>query len=101
MRHIMGIENGTMKLIFRLKDRKLLGVHIVGEAVLNLDGGIDYFIENTFNYPTLAEGYRIAALDAYNEWAVESLRRSKHPTRAALRLSNPRQHSCSVRKHEN
>jgi NAD(P) transhydrogenase len=54
----------------------LLGVHIVGEgatelihigqAVLNLGGGLDYFVENTFNYPTLAEAYKIAALDAFN-----------------------------------
>jgi hypothetical protein len=34
--------------------------------VLNLGGTIDYFVENTFNYPTLAEGYKVAALDAYN-----------------------------------
>jgi len=74
--HIMGLENGMMKLLFSLSDRKLLGEHIVGEgatelihigqAVLNLGGTIDYFVENAFNYPTLAEGYKIAALDAYN-----------------------------------
>ena len=40
-------------------------VHI-GQAVLNLGGTLDYFIENTFNYPTLAEAYKIAALDAWN-----------------------------------
>ena len=40
-------------------------IHI-GQAVLNLGGTIDYFVENAFNYPTLAEGYKIAALDAYN-----------------------------------
>jgi NAD(P) transhydrogenase len=33
---------------------------------VNLEGGIDYFVENTFNYPTLAEAYKIAALDAWN-----------------------------------
>jgi NAD(P) transhydrogenase len=74
--HIMGLESGMMKLLFSLTDRKLLGAHIVGEgatelihigqAVLNLGGTIDYFVENAFNYPTLAEGYKIAALDAYN-----------------------------------
>ncbi len=74
--HIMGLETGMMKLIFGLDDRRLLGVHIVGEgatelvhigqAVLNLGGTLDYFIENTFNYPTLAEAYKIAALDAWN-----------------------------------
>ena len=78
--HIMGLNNGMMKMIFSLKTRRLLGVHIVGEgatelihigqAVLNLHGTLDYFIENTFNYPTLAEAYKIAALDAWNRMAV-------------------------------
>jgi NAD(P) transhydrogenase len=74
--HIMGLESGMMKMLFGLADRRLLGVHIVGEgatelihigqAVLNLGGTLDYFVENTFNYPTLAEAYKIAALDAFN-----------------------------------
>ena len=74
--HIMGLESGMMKMIFSLETRKLLGVHIVGEgatelihigqAVLNLGGTLDYFVENAFNYPTLAEAYKIAALDAWN-----------------------------------
>lgn len=74
--HIMGLDHGMLKMIFSLKTRRLLGVHIIGEgatelihigqAVLNLKGTIDYFIENTFNYPTLAEAYKVAALDAWN-----------------------------------
>lgn len=74
--HIMGLRFGMMKLLFSLKTRRLLGVHIVGEgatelvhigqAVMNLNGTLDYFVENTFNYPTLAEAYKIAALDAWN-----------------------------------
>ncbi|MDB5474363.1 MAG: Si-specific transhydrogenase [Devosia sp.] len=74
--HIMGLQSGMMKMIFSLENRKLLGVHIVGEgatelihigqAVLNLGGTLDYFVENAFNYPTLAEAYKIAALDAWN-----------------------------------
>jgi NAD(P) transhydrogenase len=74
--HIMGLHAGMMKMIVALDTRRLLGVHIVGEgatelihigqAVLNLHGTLDYFIENTFNYPTLAEAYKIAALDAWN-----------------------------------
>jgi len=76
--HIMGINAGMMKLLFALKTRRLLGVHIIGEgatelihigqAVLNLKGTLDYFIENTFNYPTLAEAYKVAALDAWNRF---------------------------------
>jgi NAD(P) transhydrogenase len=74
--HIMGLHSGMMKMLFSLKTRRLLGVHILGEgatelihigqAVLNLKGTLDYFIENTFNFPTLAEAYKIAALDAWN-----------------------------------
>jgi NAD(P) transhydrogenase len=73
---IMGIETGFMKMLFALETRRLLGVHIMGEgatelihigqAVLNLEGTLEYFVENTFNYPTLAEAYKVAALDAWN-----------------------------------
>lgn len=75
--HIMGLETGMLKMIFSLKTRRLLGCHIVGEgatelihvgqAVINLGGTLEYFVENTFNYPTLAEAYKIAALDAWNK----------------------------------
>jgi NAD(P) transhydrogenase len=78
--HIMGLSAGMMKMIFSIRTRRLLGVHIVGEgatelvhigqAVLNLKGTLDYFIENTFNYPTLAEAYKIAALDAWNRMSA-------------------------------
>jgi NAD(P) transhydrogenase len=78
--HIMGLDTGMMKMIFSIRTRRLLGVHIVGEgatelvhigqAVLNLKGTLDYFIENTFNYPTLAEAYKIAALDAWNRMTL-------------------------------
>jgi NAD(P) transhydrogenase len=81
--HIMGLQSGMMKMIFALSDRRLLGVHIVGEgatelihigqAVLNLGGTIDYFVQNTFNYPTLAEAYKIAALDAWNRMPATGL----------------------------
>lgn len=74
--HIMGLDTGMLKMIFSLKNRRLLGCHIVGEgatelihigqAVLNLQGTLEYFVENAFNYPTLAEAYKIAALDAWN-----------------------------------
>ncbi|MDB5622070.1 MAG: Si-specific transhydrogenase, partial [Devosia sp.] len=81
--HIMGLQSGMMKMMFSLEDRKLLGVHIVGEgatelihigqAVLNLGGTLDYFVENAFNYPTLAEAYKIAALDAWNRMPRQTL----------------------------
>jgi NAD(P) transhydrogenase len=79
--HIMGLDKGMLKMLFSLKTRRLLGCHIVGEgatelihigqAVLNLKGTLDYFVQNTFNYPTLAEAYKIAALDAWNRMGSE------------------------------
>ena len=82
--HILGNCKGMLKCIFDLNDRKLLGVHIVGEgatelihigqAVINLNGGIDYLSDNVFNFPTLAEAYKVAALDAYNRLPKPRLR---------------------------
>lgn len=79
----MGLQSGLMKAIFSLKTRRLLGVHIVGEgatelihigqAVLTLRGSLDYFIDNAFNYPTLAEAYKVAALDAHNRIIAASI----------------------------
>jgi NAD(P) transhydrogenase len=78
--HIMGVDSGFLKLIFSLDTRRLLGAHIVGEgatelihigqAVINLGGTVDFFVNNTFNYPTLAEAYKIAGLDAWNRMGV-------------------------------
>ena len=74
--HIMGVDSGFLKLVFSIETRRLLGAHIVGEgatelihigqAVINLGGTVDFFVNNTFNYPTLAEAYKIAGLDAWN-----------------------------------
>lgn len=78
--HIMGLEHGMLKILFSLKTRWVLGVQIVGEgatelihiaqAVLNLKGTVDYFLQNTFNYPTLAEAYKISGLDAFNSMPI-------------------------------
>jgi NAD(P) transhydrogenase len=74
---ILGDASGFFKMCFNRDDRKLLGVHIVGtgatellhigQAVLGLGGGLDYFLETVFNYPTLAECYKVAALNAANK----------------------------------
>jgi NAD(P) transhydrogenase len=77
---IIGDSSGFLKLIFHLETRQLLGVHAMGEgatelvhigqAVMALGGGVDYFVNNVFNYPTLAECYKTAAFDAINRlWA--------------------------------
>jgi NAD(P) transhydrogenase len=70
---IAGATDGLVKLVFRKDDRKLLGVHVLGDlaaelvhlgqAVLNCDGTIDYFIHSTFNVPTQSEAYKYAAYD--------------------------------------
>jgi NAD(P) transhydrogenase len=77
---ISGRTEGMLKMIFAIDSGKLLGVHIVGEgatelihigqAIFTLEQGIDYFIETTFNYPTLAEAYKIAALNAWNRMSA-------------------------------
>jgi len=74
---ISGRTEGMLKMIFSIDTGKLLGIHIIGEgatelihigqAIFTLEQGIDYFIETTFNYPTLAEAYKIAALNAWNK----------------------------------
>jgi len=66
--------------LFHRDDRTLLGCHCigsgatelihVGQAVLALGGGLDYFLTNVFNYPTLAECYKVAALNAANKLAL-------------------------------
>ena len=75
--HIMGDDSGLLKLLFHRKNRQLLGVHAIGlgatelvhigQAVLGLGGGLDYFMSTVFNYPTMAECYKVASLDAFNK----------------------------------
>ena len=70
---ISGMTNGLLKMVADPKGEKLLGVHIVGEGATELihigqmrllnHSHIDSFVENIFNFPTLAEAYRVAALD--------------------------------------
>jgi NAD(P) transhydrogenase len=70
---IAGATDGLVKLVFQRNDRKLLGVHVLGDlapelvhqgqAVLNYGGTIDYFIHSTFNVPTESEAYKYAAYD--------------------------------------
>jgi NAD(P) transhydrogenase len=74
---ILGDHSGMFKMLFHREDRRLLGIHCigtgatelvhVGQAVLALGGGLDYFLKTVFNYPTLAECYKVAALDAANK----------------------------------
>jgi NAD(P) transhydrogenase len=74
---MLGDEQGLVKIIFDPDSLKLLGVHIIGDraaeiihigqAVLAMGGTVEYFRDTIFNYPTLAEAYKIAALDGLNK----------------------------------
>lgn len=74
---IIGDTVGLLKLLFHTETRELLGVHAIGEgatelvhigqAVMAHGGKLDYFIDTVFNYPTLAECYKVAALAALNK----------------------------------
>ena len=76
-------EDGLLKLLFDPDTRKLYGVHIIGtqatelihigQAVILFGGTINYFIDTVFNYPTLAEVYKIAALDGRNKLGYDGV----------------------------
>ncbi|MBI5327672.1 MAG: Si-specific NAD(P)(+) transhydrogenase [Deltaproteobacteria bacterium] len=73
---IIGDTHGMLKLLFNRENRGLLGVHIIGEratelihigqAVMSFGGTIDYFKDTVFNYPTLSDAYKVAALNGLN-----------------------------------
>lgn len=76
---IVGDDDGLVKLVFRASDKRLLGVHILGEraaelvhiglTVLQFEGTIDAFIDAVYNYPTLSEAYKYAAYDGLGRLA--------------------------------
>jgi NAD(P) transhydrogenase len=77
---LLGDEIGMLKLLIHQENRKILGVHAigtgatelihVGQAVMALGGTVDFFIHNVFNFPTLAEAYKVAALNGVNKLAL-------------------------------
>lgn len=74
---IIGDDTGLLKLLFHRNTLEILGIHIIGEAatelihvgqaVMSFKGGIDYFANTVFNYPTLGQAYKTAALDGINK----------------------------------
>jgi NAD(P) transhydrogenase len=80
--HIVGGQDGLLKMVADGEGRQLLGVQIIGEGAtelihlgqmtLVLGGSVECFVENIFNFPTLAEAYRIAALDIAGQRATAS-----------------------------
>jgi len=76
---IVGMNVGSLKLLFHRDTRQILGIHCfgeraaeiihIGQAIMEQKGEgntIDYFVNTTFNYPTMAEAYRVAALNGLN-----------------------------------
>jgi NAD(P) transhydrogenase len=73
---ILADSHGMLKILVSPEDRHILGVHAlgvgatelvhIGQAVMGHDGTLDYLLDTVFNYPTLAEAYKVAALDAHN-----------------------------------
>jgi NAD(P) transhydrogenase len=76
---LIGDTVGMLKLLFHSQTRQLLGAHVIGEgatelihigqAVIAFGGKLDYFVDAVFNYPTLAECYKVAALAALNRFS--------------------------------
>lgn len=74
---ISGNDFGLFKILFHADTLEILGIHIIGRAAtevihigqvaMSFNARIDYFIDQVFNYPTYAEGYRIAALNGFNK----------------------------------
>ncbi|KIQ20695.1 MULTISPECIES: Si-specific NAD(P)(+) transhydrogenase [Nocardiaceae] len=74
---IAGDSHGMLKLIVSTVDRRVLGVHIfgsgatdlvhIGQAVMGCGGTVDYLVDAVFNYPTMSEAYKVAALDVANK----------------------------------
>ena len=74
---ILGDTYGMLKLLVHADSRHLLGVHVfgsqatelvhIGQTVMGCGGTVDYLVDTVFNYPTLAESYKVAALDAVNK----------------------------------
>lgn len=80
---ISGDENGLLKLLFHRETKQVLGVHCIGDtateiihigqAVMALGGTIEYFRDTVFNYPTMAEAYKVAAFNGLNKLDLEML----------------------------
>ena len=74
---LLGDETGMLKLLIHQDNHQILGVHAIGtgatelihigQAVMAFKGTVDFFINNVFNYPTLAEAYKVAALNGLNK----------------------------------
>ncbi len=75
--NILDDKVGVLKLIVHRDTKQILGVHIlgtnatelihIGQCAIELEGRLEYFLNSVFNYPTLAECYKVAALNVSNK----------------------------------
>ena len=74
---MLGDDIGMLKLLIHQETHRILGVHAIGseatelihirQAVMAFNGSVEFFVDNVFNYPTLAEAYKVAALNGLNK----------------------------------
>jgi hypothetical protein len=98
---IIGDTTGRLKLIFHSETGALLGVHVIGEgatelihigqAVMALGGTVRYFVDHVFNYPTLAECYKVAAPGQAQQARCRGRGQDRRRSDAARPLVPPRQ----------
>ena len=80
---ISGDREGMLKILFHRETLKILGIHVIGESateivhigqtVMSFGGTIEYFRNAVFNYPTMAECYKVAAFDAFEKMSLDRL----------------------------
>lgn len=73
---IIGERSGVLKILFHRETLEILGIHCygnhaseiihIGQVVMKCNATVEYFVNTTFNYPTMAEAYRVAALNGLN-----------------------------------
>lgn len=74
---MIGDEHGFLKLLVHARTRRVMGIHVIGtsatelvhigQVAMSFGATVEFFIENVFNYPTLAEAYKVAAYNAFNK----------------------------------
>ncbi len=80
--HIAGSGTGMIKILFHKETLEILGIHVIGRSATELvhigqmaisfNAKIDFFVDQVFNYPTYAEGYRVAALNGLNKIKIRT-----------------------------
>ena len=96
---IAGDTTGMLKLLFHRRSLEILGVHCIGEsateiihvgqAVMSLGGTLEYFRDTVFNYPTMTECYKVAALDGLNRIRWEQTARDESRATFVPQISTP------------